>query len=66
HNESTFYANDRQKMGWVHKSEGAIPQAKGEGASLMVAHFVSANYGWLESLDGKESACVLFKARHIM
>ncbi|KIK72415.1 hypothetical protein PAXRUDRAFT_180721, partial [Paxillus rubicundulus Ve08.2h10] len=62
HDESTFYANDRRKIRWVHQSEGAIPQPKGEGASLMVAHFVSADYGWLESPDGTESARVLFKA----
>jgi len=28
----------------------------------MVAHFVSADYGWLQSPDGKETARVLFKA----
>jgi hypothetical protein len=62
HDESTFYANDRRKTRWVHNSEGAMPQPKGEGASLMVADFVSADYGWLQSQDGKESARVLFKA----
>ena len=40
----------------MHKSETAVPQAKGEGASLMVADFVSADYGWLWSPDGKEMA----------
>jgi hypothetical protein len=39
-----------------------VPYAKGEGASLMVADFVSADYGWLRSPDGKEEARVLFKA----
>jgi hypothetical protein len=43
--------------------EKAVPQTKGEGASLMVSDFVSADYGWLRSPDGKESAQVLFKAR---
>ncbi|KIJ08616.1 hypothetical protein PAXINDRAFT_88609 [Paxillus involutus ATCC 200175] len=62
HDESTFYANDRRKLRWVHCSEEAVPQPKGEGASLMVAHFVSADYGWLESPDGKETAQILFKA----
>ncbi|KIK81763.1 hypothetical protein PAXRUDRAFT_806937, partial [Paxillus rubicundulus Ve08.2h10] len=61
HNESTFYANDCWKLRWVHKSEGAILQPKGEGASLMVAHFVLADYGWLESPYRKESAQVLFR-----
>ncbi|KAG1741265.1 hypothetical protein EDB19DRAFT_1973104 [Suillus lakei] len=62
HNESTFYAHDRRDVCWVHLTEGAVPKPKGEGASLMVAHFVSADYGWLQSVDGKESARILFKA----
>ena len=49
-------------MCWVHKDEKAVLRAKGEGASLMVADFVSTDYGWLISLDGKEETCVLFKA----
>lgn len=49
HDESTFYANDRRKLRWVHSSETAKPYAKGEGASLMVGDFVSADYGWLQS-----------------
>ena len=61
HDESIFYANDRRKVRWVHKSETAIPYTKGEGASLMIADFVSADYGWLCSPDGTESARVLFK-----
>jgi hypothetical protein len=52
HDESTFYANDRRTLRWVHKSESAKPYAKGEGVSLMVADFVSADYGWLRSPDG--------------
>jgi hypothetical protein len=62
HDESTFYANDRRKIRWVHKSEKAVPHAKGEGTSLMVADFVSADYGWLRSPDGSKEAQVLFKA----
>ncbi|KIJ14820.1 hypothetical protein PAXINDRAFT_155912 [Paxillus involutus ATCC 200175] len=62
HDESTFYAHDRRKTRWVPKGEKAVPQQKGEGASLMVADFVSADYGWLCSRDGKESARVLFRA----
>ncbi|KAH7922696.1 hypothetical protein BV22DRAFT_1016841 [Leucogyrophana mollusca] len=62
HDESTFYANDRRKLRWVHIAEGAVPQPKGEGASIMVAHFISADYGWLQSPDGKETARILFKA----
>jgi hypothetical protein len=44
------------------KSEKAVPRVKGEGASLMAADYVSADYGWMWSPDGKESARVLFKA----
>lgn len=62
HDESTFYANDHCKICWVHKDETVVPYAKGEGASLMIADFVSPDYGWLWSPDGKEEAQVLFKA----
>jgi hypothetical protein len=61
HDESVFYANDRRTERWVKSDKTAKPRAKGEGASLMVADFVSADYGWLRSPDGKESARVLFK-----
>ncbi|KAG2073868.1 hypothetical protein BDR04DRAFT_1009393, partial [Suillus decipiens] len=60
HDESTFYANDHWKQHWVHILEGAVPQPKGEGALLMVTDFVLADYGWLRSPNGKESACILF------
>jgi hypothetical protein len=62
HDESMFYANDRRTQRWVHKDETAVPQPKGEGASLMVADFVSADYGWLRSPDKTETARVFFKA----
>ncbi|KAG2148707.1 uncharacterized protein EDB93DRAFT_1084808, partial [Suillus bovinus] len=60
--DSTFYANNRRKQHWVHDSEGAVPQPKGEGTSLMVADFISADYRFLCSKDGSESARVLFRA----
>lgn len=62
YDESTFYANDRRQLRWVPKSEKAVPRVKGEGVSLMVAEFVSADYGFLRSPDGTESARVFFKA----
>jgi hypothetical protein len=52
HDESTFYANDRRTLRWVHESESTKPYAKGEGASLMVADFVSADFGWLQGSNG--------------
>ena len=63
HNESIFYANDRRMVQWVPENETAVPRAKGEGASLMVADFVSADYGWLRSPSrlGEEDARVLLK-----
>jgi len=62
HNESTFYTHDHCGQCWVHEMESLKPQPKGKGASLMVAHFVSTDYGFLQSPDGTETACVLFKA----
>jgi len=62
HDESMFYANDRRKKHWCHIMEMAVPKPKGKGVSLMVVHFVSADCGWLQSPDGKETAHVLFKA----
>ena len=61
HDESIFYAHDRRRTRWVHQSETAKPYKKGEGHSLMIADFVSADYGWLQSPDGKENARVLFR-----
>jgi hypothetical protein len=62
HDESTFYANDRRDVSWIHSSETAKPKPKGEDASLMIADFVSAEYGWLRSPDGLESAQEVFRA----
>lgn len=62
HDESTFYANDCHKIRWVHNTETAVPYAKGEGPSQMVADLIFADYRWLRSPDGKEEARVFFKA----
>jgi hypothetical protein len=56
HDESIFYAHDQRKKGWYHKDAPAKPYMKGEGASLMVADFVSADFGWLQSPDGTKDA----------
>ena len=61
HDEAIFYAHDRNKRGWYHKDAAAKPYKKGEGASLMVAELVSADFGWLQSPDGKESVRVVMK-----
>ncbi|KAJ7685853.1 hypothetical protein B0H17DRAFT_836063, partial [Mycena rosella] len=39
HDESTFYANDRRELRWVHNTEKAAIKVKGEGASQMVGDF---------------------------
>lgn len=62
HDESTFYAHDRRRKRWIRADETAKPYAKGEGVSLMVADFFSAEYGWCRSPDGKESTRILFRA----
>jgi len=49
------HANDRRKTCWANKSQNTTLQPKLEGVSLMVADFVSANYGWLCSPDAKET-----------
>ncbi|KIJ41420.1 hypothetical protein M422DRAFT_255624 [Sphaerobolus stellatus SS14] len=62
HDESTFYANDRQKLCWIHSSEKPEPVRKGEGVSIMVSDFCSPDLGWLRSKDGAKEARILFKA----
>ena len=59
--QSIFYQNDRRKLRWVHINERPVPLPKGEGISLMVSDFISADYGWLRSPDGEKSARVLFR-----
>ncbi|KAJ7435717.1 hypothetical protein B0H11DRAFT_1674264, partial [Mycena galericulata] len=59
HDESIFYAHDRRRKTWYHKDAPAKPYSKGEGASLMIADFVSSKYGWLRSPDGTRSARVV-------
>ncbi|KJA13708.1 hypothetical protein HYPSUDRAFT_151281 [Hypholoma sublateritium FD-334 SS-4] len=61
HDESIFYAHDRRKRAWYHKDAPATPYRKGEGASLMIADFVSADFGWLCSPDGRRTARRILK-----
>jgi hypothetical protein len=60
HDESTFYANDRRKVGWSHKSATGKPQAKGEGESIMVSDFLTMEWGRLTHED--QEARLLFRA----
>lgn len=59
HNESIFYAHDRRGKHWFHKDAPARPYAKGDGLSLMVGNFVSADYGWLKAPDGRSARIIL-------
>jgi hypothetical protein len=52
HDESTFYVNDCRKTKWVHATEAAVAEAKGEGVSLMVSDLVVPEWG--RSCDGAE------------
>jgi hypothetical protein len=56
HDKSIFYAHDRRRKVWHHKDALAKPYAKREGVSMMVADYVSTDFGWLQSPDGKKSA----------
>ncbi|KAJ7720590.1 hypothetical protein DFH07DRAFT_712612, partial [Mycena maculata] len=58
HDESIFYAHDRHRKSWRHKDASIKPHKKGEGVSLMVADFVSADFGWLVGPQTKRSARV--------
>ncbi|KAG1853122.1 hypothetical protein F4604DRAFT_1512820, partial [Suillus subluteus] len=50
--EITFYANDRHHSGWKHVDAGSDPCPKGEGTSIMISNFVSADEACCRSLDG--------------
>ena len=52
HDESTFYANDRRKVGWISKTQKHEPLPKGEGQSIMVSDFLTLEWGRL--IDGDE------------
>ena len=59
-NKSIFYAHDCRTRRWLDKNEKVVLQPKGEGHSLMVANFVSADYSWCEDKEGS-SAEVYFQ-----
>ncbi|KAJ7765903.1 hypothetical protein DFH07DRAFT_955567 [Mycena maculata] len=60
HDESIFYAHDHTRKSWRHKDTSIKPRKKGEGASLMVADYVSADFGWLVGpLTGRSARVIL-------
>lgn len=60
HDESTFYANDRRKNFWSHKSDLHTPDRKGEGPSLMISEFQTSEWGHLR--DGNEQVFYILKS----
>lgn len=48
HDESTFYENDHCKSTWGHSSQKNRPVKKGEGQSIMVSDFLTAEWGRLK------------------
>ena len=47
HDESTIYANDCRKTEWIHTSQTAVAEAKGEGQSIMASEFCVPEWGRL-------------------
>ena len=60
HDESTFHANDERKTRWIHESQKAAPERKGEGASIMISDFLTSEWGRLTSADGTECVILSF------
>jgi len=59
HDKVIFYAHDWAGRRWFHKDATPKAYKKGEGWSLMVADLICVDFGWLQSPDGKESACIV-------
>lgn len=47
HDESTFFQNDQRKIFWDRKGSSKAPRPKGEGQSLMISDFLTADWGRL-------------------
>jgi hypothetical protein len=54
HNESIFYQNDFRKTHWIADTSKATPLPKGDGQSIIVSDFLTAEWGRLldEGPDG--------------
>jgi hypothetical protein len=57
HDESTFFQNDQRKICWDHEGSSKAPRPKGEGQSLMISDFLTADWGCLR--DGNRCVMVL-------
>ena len=47
HNESMFFQNDQCKVSWDHEGSSKAPKLKGDGQSLMISDFLTAEWGCL-------------------
>jgi hypothetical protein len=47
HDESVFYQNDFRKTHWIASTSKATPLPKGDGQSIMVSDFLTAEWGHL-------------------
>jgi hypothetical protein len=57
HDESTFYAHDRQRIFWSHLADPNAPKHKREGPSLMTSDMLTSEWGRL--MDGDEWVCFI-------
>ena len=51
HDESVFFQNDERKTCWSHQDSGPAPKPKGDGQSLMVSDFLTAEWGRLRDAN---------------
>jgi hypothetical protein len=51
HDESTFYQSDQCKIYWGCPGKNVTPKPKGEGLTLMVSNFLTADWGPLHDDD---------------
>lgn len=51
HDESTFYQNDQRQIYWACSGKNIVPKPKGEGLTLMVSDFLTAEWGALQDDD---------------
>ncbi|KAJ7343030.1 hypothetical protein DFH08DRAFT_703541, partial [Mycena albidolilacea] len=62
HNKSTFFQWDRCKAYYQHSSMAPKPERKGEGESLMISDFLTAEWGRLVNSEECGEAWLFFEA----
>ena len=58
HDESTFFQNDQRKTCWDHNRLSKTLRPKGDGQSLMISDFLTADWGRLRD----DNRCVPLQA----